>query len=92
MRVFLTGATGFIGKRLVQRLLEGNRRLRLFVRRPPLPLSFFAKISYSLYLIHVPIGLRVLRWLGQKRDGDDPRARWRRGRRGLTPGISHAAG
>jgi predicted dehydrogenase/nucleoside-diphosphate-sugar epimerase len=33
--VLVTGATGFIGKRLVGRLLEGNRRLRLFVRRPP---------------------------------------------------------
>lgn len=36
-RVLVTGANGFIGKRLVDRLLAEGNRLRLFVRRQPRP-------------------------------------------------------
>jgi peptidoglycan/LPS O-acetylase OafA/YrhL len=33
------------------------------------PLQFFGKISYSLYLIHVPIALRIIRAFGRPQDG-----------------------
>ncbi|WP_318258423.1 NAD-dependent epimerase/dehydratase family protein [Geobacter anodireducens] len=41
--VLVTGATGFIGKRLVSALLAGGHRVRCLVRRPDAPLPHGAE-------------------------------------------------
>lgn len=37
MKALVTGGTGFVGRGVVDRLLEGNHAVRLFSRRPSLP-------------------------------------------------------
>ena len=48
-KVLLTGATGFIGRRLLTRLLEKGHQVRAVSRRPPAALDLPAHPNLELY-------------------------------------------